>query len=144
MATVFPVPPFDTLTISIHTTLAGGDAFSAFLVAASISFQSTPPSRVATKLANNSSVFIKISIHTTLAGGDFLLPHLVKNVFIISIHTTLAGGDWDFFFWETVSKSISIHTTLAGGDAGGQTGAAWTKEFQSTPPSRVATNWLDE
>ena len=78
-------------------------------------FQSTPPSRVATRLSARYSRLIAISIHTTLAGGDYTsTPREGKSksfqstppsrvatrdrvaqiyCHIISIHTTLAGGD---------------------------------------------------
>mgnify|MGYP005793514053 CR=1 FL=1 len=71
MATVkFGIFPH-TRGISIHTTLAGGDAlFTVILVQSST-----------------------ISIHTTLAGGDEVFLCGIVLVFDISIHTTLAGGD---------------------------------------------------
>ena len=58
-------------TISIHTTLAGGDE----------------------KALNKARVIASISIHTTLAGGDRKseLEDIIWRT--ISIHTTLAGGD---------------------------------------------------
>ena len=86
------------------------------------SFQSTPPSRVATVLRRWSHYECLISIHTTLAGGDggAFVPLLLEH---ISIHTTLAGGDW-----RTGAGSgniqISIHTTLAGGDVKERVGDA--------------------
>ena len=55
--------------ISIHTTLAGGDAEKQQFYKK-----------------------IKISIHTTLAGGDALQTSKLPTI-AISIHTTLAGGD---------------------------------------------------
>ena len=56
-------------------------------------FQSTPPSRVATLLAQAGRIYVFISIHTTLAGGDMEAKILGKQKMNISIHTTLAGGD---------------------------------------------------
>ena len=145
--------------ISIHTTLAGGDlcglhlcghlrnfnphhprgwrqSLSELCQGASL-FQSTPPSRVATRLSARYSRLIAISIHTTLAGGDYTsTPREGKSksfqstppsrvatrdrvaqiyCHIISIHTTLAGGDQPETRRKTVVL-ISIHTTLAGGD----------------------------
>ena len=123
--------------ISIHTPLAGRDVISGIFAAAwsnfnphaprgarpgldtlfvvIIQFQSTRPSRGATR--NQSFVFLnkQISIHTPLAGRDcfsFQPPHICG----ISIHTPLAGRD------EFRSREggqcirISIHTPLAGRD----------------------------
>ena len=101
--------------ISIHTTLAGGDSRQIHNSLINILFQSTPPSRVATKeIVKLLPVFI-ISIHTTLAGGD-------------KLDTTAALPGW-----------ISIHTTLAGGDLSSKSSSQYSLIFQSTPPSRVAT-----
>ena len=125
-------------TISIHTTLAGGDE----------------------KALNKARVIASISIHTTLAGGDRKseLEDIIWRT--ISIHTTLAGGDWRICMRQQVFW-ISIHTTLAGGDCSCSSMIAFTvyfnphhprgwrhtltlaatssEIFQSTPPSRVAT-----
>ena len=63
---------------------------------------------------------------------------LGKQKMNISIHTTLAGGDlWSFH--QPYVVDISIHTTLAGGDVVFSSGKQSPKVFQSTPPSRVAT-----
>ena len=58
------------VVISIHTTLAGGDA----------------------KNMNTQVTELQISIHTTLAGGD-IGYWIILTQTQISIHTTLAGGD---------------------------------------------------
>ena len=101
-------------SISIHTTLAGGDVnFGIFRLALEdfnphhprgwrqriwqhmfhcTRFQSTPPSRVATTDIVLRMDLQNISIHTTLAGGDHISVVLAETI-IISIHTTLAGGD---------------------------------------------------
>ena len=60
-------------TISIHTTLAGGDLVMCMSIRMDTSFQSTPPSRVATSGAWSKDVTLQISIHTTLAGGDLFV-----------------------------------------------------------------------
>ncbi len=100
--------------ISIHTTLAGGDMLC------------NAPKRPNT-----------ISIHTTLAGGDVEVLATSFNM-TISIHTTLAGGD--LLLGHVISGvMISIHTTLAGGDLPFGPDLAKNFQFQSTPPSRVAT-----
>ena len=57
----------------------------------------------------------------------------------ISIHTTLAGGDTTGDITSD-STTISIHTTLAGGDKVAAPVPFGEDLFQSTPPSRVATN----
>ena len=127
-----------SFSISIHTTLAGGDSFSPPSNSLQSSFQSTPPSRVATPKLDRLILIDLISIHTTLAGGDAAPHDEIHRRWPISIHTTLAGGDThlcgdftlDVGFQSTppsrvatgyplMSKcrtSISIHTTLAGGD----------------------------
>ena len=56
--------------ISIHTTLAGGDLLNGCVCAGLNKFQSTPPSRVATRVHRHPARPACISIHTTLAGGD--------------------------------------------------------------------------
>ena len=86
-------PHRQTVHVSIHATLAGGD--SVFRVANVITqkFLSTPPSRVATrngKLIHHSTY---VSIHATLAGGDQLLLDRGLTREDVSIHATLAGGD---------------------------------------------------
>ena len=192
--------------ISIHTTLAGGDAAKKGFGGTETLFQSTPPSRVATKDDRSDQATPVISIHTTLAGGDLPYGYGVRSkhnfnphhprgwrqqrrqicgirrlfqstppsrvatlqrqpivppmpnfnphhprgwrpaaalyesdVVHISIHTTLAGGD---LYGKWIYRSclfISIHTTLAGGDLGFSTAIELDNQFQSTPPSRVAT-----
>ena len=56
--------------ISIHTTLAGGDKDAERRTKNHGRFQSTPPSRVATRESRTRELLFHISIHTTLAGGD--------------------------------------------------------------------------
>ena len=62
------------------------------IVPTQVTFQSTPPSRVATRAGSRQAPAGMISIHTTLAGGDpcFCVSGAGNP---ISIHTTLAGGD---------------------------------------------------
>ena len=78
-------------------------------------FQSTPPSRVATRIRSSNSTDGEISIHTTLAGGDLDLS---------------AGGDLTSDFnphhprgWRPTEERRILSMAI----------------FQSTPPSRVAT-----
>ena len=147
--------------VSIHATLAGGDAQG-----------------IDDSLADSG-----VSIHATLAGGDgrVLVDFVVVHV---SIHATLAGGDLSVWLygaaaskcfyprhprgwrhasiynvflslcfyprhprgWRQVitmalfgGPSVSIHATLAGGDARSQSPVKTPRMFLSTPPSRVAT-----
>ena len=149
------------IEISIHTTLAGGDGKLDREKIGNHQFQSTPPSRVATEETRLSQLKENISIHTTLAGGDRhrrktilakkdFNPHhprgwrhatidAHKLAMNISIHTTLAGGDGKKSHQQNFSLTISIHTTLAGGDLKKYHQKAPDRQFQSTPPSRVAT-----
>ena len=80
-------------------------------------FQSTPPSRVATTGEGHPYIQLDISIHTTLAGGDSQ-SEFGEKLMLISIHTTLAGGDKRGQKLTHSPPKISIHTTLAGGDHG--------------------------
>ena len=58
------------IRVSIHATLAGGDAAKSANAAQRKSFLSTPPSRVATGKPPSASTVNIVSIHATLAGGD--------------------------------------------------------------------------
>ncbi len=103
------------VTISIHASLAGGDPRPGAVAGPRAEFQSTPPSREATRHLMHPQRRRNISIHASLAGGDDRLdkPYGQRH---ISIHASLAGGD-----------SVLL-PKVAGEDA-----------FQSTPPSREAT-----
>ena len=69
--TTKPSRPGERPGISIHASLAGGD-FSPLLFDSSLRFQSTPPSREATRFDLRHMRRRLISIHASLAGGDFL------------------------------------------------------------------------
>ena len=57
-------------------------------------FQPTPPSREATRIAWMAEPCNMISTHTSLAGGDnFAFAVSIARV-KISTHTSLAGGDF--------------------------------------------------
>ena len=123
--------------VSIHATLAGGDAVPSVMVQGRGLFLSTPPSRVATRENAESARNNAVSIHATLAGGDLPLLHgrFCDNRFLstppsrvateqkavevrlaeVSIHATLAGGDVVLFV-HFCDIAVSIHATLAGGD----------------------------
>ena len=123
--------------VSIHATLAGGDAEFRRRIVETFMFLSTPPSRVATRITKMVDAAINVSIHATLAGGDakdigltcpicaFLStpPSRVATNghccciinYGVSIHATLAGGDV-LIRRVQLFNSVSIHATLAGGD----------------------------
>ena len=125
--------------VSIHATLAGGDAYKAEVPYPLSGFLSTPPSRVATKNIYKIDKYKEVSIHATLAGGDEKMPLIVFQTLLflstppsrvatngilalagiedVSIHATLAGGDITVKALQQ-GRSVSIHATLAGGDVG--------------------------
>ena len=101
-------------------------------------FQSTPPSRVATAPILSAEE-MEILFQSTPPSRVATAPNpLIFNVGVISIHTTLAGGDTSPTIVQE-GGSISIHTTLAGGDCRQIHNSLPDILFQSTPPSRVAT-----
>ena len=63
-----------------------------FAVIAGATFQSTPPSREATRPQFHHFFRARISIHASLAGGD-IAALKIKARENISIHASLAGGD---------------------------------------------------
>ena len=118
VATVASVTRWPRLRVSIHATLAGGDAAHTLRTDEELVFLSTPPSRVATfEKLGQVVVAADVSIHATLAGGDTL--------------AAVIGGR---------TNNVSIHATLAGGDKADALGLSQIVQFLSTPPSRVATH----
>mgnify|MGYP001136271674 CR=1 FL=1 len=146
------------------------------------SFQSTPPSREATRGYGLPHRAAGISIHASLAGGD--RHRRCQDLSgAISIHASLAGGDGErgvdvaegLYFNPRLPRGrrpgrdeinsifalISIHASLAGGDISRRMWGCsaayfnprlprgrrlqtlqsifWHIRFQSTPPSREAT-----
>ena len=81
-------------------------------------FQSTPPSRVATFPALYRCFALAISIHTTLAGGDILKCLGRTNLDHFNPHHPRG--------WRLALPRLVMPFSL---------------EFQSTPPSRVATDF---
>ena len=106
----------ESWTVSIHATLAGGDAPRPAMYLAWITFLSTPPSRVATR--RYTQIFRRVSgfyprhprgwrLRCSVRGAhpplEFLstppsrvaTPILLVLAFqlLVSIHATLAGGD---------------------------------------------------
>ena len=126
------------LSVSIHATLAGGDRICANQQHDEQQFLSTPPSRVATRLA-------------------FFLIHHIQCFYPRHPRGWRRTG----YCISLVDGVVSIHATLAGGDGDGQPRAVlscgfyprhprgWRltmsmlssrqPQFLSTPPSRVAT-----
>ena len=78
-------------------------------------FQSTPPSRGATRGIPPYHHHLFISIHAPLAGGD-LKKSFDLVIVEISIHAPLAGGDILRRDIRRQILMISIHAPLAGGD----------------------------
>ena len=146
--------------ISIHTTLAGGDTgldgwgigYPNFNphhprglrpqhllgVCVAKQFQSTPPSRVATLTAWLRERRKQFQSTPSSRVATSASPDLSAEK-RISIHTTLAGGDMSDAPTLLMCNTISIHTTLAGGDDQQPIFSGRYEQFQSTPPSRVAT-----
>ena len=93
VATLSDVGPVNISHVSIHATLAGGDAGEALGLPPEKLFLSTPPSRVATPLRREQAHDLDVSIHATLAGGDDPPQYLGGLHALVSIHATLAGGD---------------------------------------------------
>mgnify|MGYP004683894787 CR=1 FL=1 len=123
-------------------------------------FQSTPPSREATRCPQRIRRSRFISIYASLAGGDEIIRTAERSALFqstppsreatvaagqtvdvrdISIHASLAGGDKLPFLSSSYSYAISIHASLAGGDQPFDGAIPGDALFQSTPPSREAT-----
>ena len=127
--------------VSIHATLAGGDA---------------------AKAEHEHYRVENVSIHATLAGGDFCSRVFASRLGCfyprhprgwrpvgeslsapgtgVSIHATLAGGDASASAAGGADRRVSIHATLAGGDVPWISHSTPAATFLSTPPSRVATS----
>ena len=81
-----------------------------------ITFLSTPPSRVATLLRCCMEHFPEKFLSTPPSRVATKAKLDVENIFVISIHATLAGGDERVRECHQELDGISIHATLAGGD----------------------------
>ena len=100
--------------VSIHATLAGGDARITGATLAQDMFLSTPPSRVATRVHNRA--FDRRKFLSTPPSRVATLTDCTKCLVTeVSIHATLAGGDGKDAPVPPV-LAVSIHATLAGGD----------------------------
>ncbi len=151
----------DYRCVSIHATLAGGDAADVIPRAKPLMFLSTPPSRVATirirQCLHRQEMFLstppsrvatgtasarrtsrRVSIHATLAGGDMGMAGRTGGtiMFLSTPPSRVATAEPAF---TIRAADVSIHATLAGGDAGNFAFCCCHCEFLSTPPSRVAT-----
>ena len=108
----------DRENVSIHATLAGGDAVSSWY-----------------------GVPRLVSIHATLAGGDVPFPAWLAP---LSCFYPRHPRGWRRGFAVLFQglHRVSIHATLAGGDLVTNACAIRFCAFLSTPPSRVATAQL--
>ena len=79
--------------VSIHATLAGGDAGTTLPEKAPTRFLSTPPSRVAT-LCSRSGSSLNFSFYPRHPRGWRLEQAVHNQADGVSIHATLAGGDF--------------------------------------------------
>ena len=124
--------------ISIHASLAGGDILSLPRFASPITFQSTPPSREATKACSGDRAATqdfnprlprgrRPSLSASPGRPAYFNPRLPRGRrpattsaetagTAISIHASLAGGDWLGCAATFAAQVISIHASLAGGD----------------------------
>ena len=101
-------------TISIHAPLTGCDAGIHTPIDTTPEFQSTHPSRGATKKTELKNVAGQISIHAPLTGCDNVSPSN-SGPFPISIHAPLTGCDY-VNFRNQAMPVISIHAPLTGCD----------------------------
>ena len=101
--------------ISIHAAREGGDGINPEDRTTSMTFQSTPPVKAATKPDYFVVVVQPISIHAAREGGD---RNGECNVYTvgISIHAAREGGDRMLKLRMEQGK-ISIHAAREGGDA---------------------------
>ena len=128
--------------VSIHATLAGGDARITGATLAQDMFLSTPPSRVAT--ISTAIVFLLFSQgfyprHPRGWRQALYAPATAGSVFLSTPPSRVATPA-DRELWN--ADRVSIHATLAGGDHYSGGAAAQGAVFLSTPPSRVATGGL--
>ena len=100
-------------------------------------FQSTPPSRVATKDDPIPAARGMISIHTTLAGGDILIVTRTRN--LVEFQSTPPSRVATFPPGLQVQSGLFQSTPPSRVATDDDVQRCYTKRFQSTPPSRVAT-----
>ena len=105
-----------TQMISIHTTLAGGDLGLPGQHRSTPTFQSTPPSRVATWYPIFDKSCLPYFNPHHPRGWRLALPRLVMPFSLEFQSTPPSRVATDFRFILRVNVLISIHTTLAGGD----------------------------
>ncbi len=145
--------------ISIHAPLTGSDGRLNTSARTGIAFQSTLPSRGATRRRRRrtlSSAFQSTlpsrgatTYSTTRCAraahfnprsphGERLFARLVDAALDISIHAPLTGSDIDMG-GEAYEMTISIHAPLTGSDPHTLQYSPFSLGFQSTLPSRGAT-----
>ena len=152
-------PTLAQMPISIHATHTGGDAgaqgnarqrhhfnprhpygwrlVSLSIPSISVSFQSTPPIRVATRLSNGNTRPFSISIHATHTGGDY--PGSSRRPPCPYFNPRHPYG-WRLCFRYFQDNFIVFQSTPPIRVATPSTGPSGSVVlFQSTPPIRVAT-----
>ena len=99
--------------ISIHAAREGGDTIKSD-ESVTITFQSTPPVKAATKRAKILHMTQTISIHAAREGGDNSMS-ITQRFRKISIHAAREGGDATTLSLNA-NSNISIHAAREGGD----------------------------
>ena len=101
-------------------------------------FQSTPPVRGGDNALIRAVVPGSISIHAPREGGDEIDAKPSASL-VISIHAPREGGDFFIMFPLLPLCGISIHAPREGGDGSTEPPKRSSTRFQSTPPTRGAT-----
>ena len=144
--------------VSIHAARAGGDDDAALgqpicsfnprrprgrrhaerdAISAASAFQSTPPTRAATRRPSDNTVPDVVSIHAAHAGGDVSGRtgiQLSQRFNPRRPRGRRLGG-----MRPSRRSAVSIHAAHAGGDTTACATVAGSVPFQSTPPTRAAT-----
>ena len=106
-------------------------------ITSTVKFQSTPPSREATRSCDDHRWSIHISIHASLTGGDYCYGGY-EHSYHISIHASLTGGDR--FGLDKIAGHWNFNPRLPHGRRHIYgINCIICHKFQSTPPSREAT-----
>ena len=109
-------------------------------ITSTVKFQSTPPSREATRSCDDHRWSIHISIHASLTGGDYCYGGY-DHSYHISIHASLTGGD--YILRRHMSQINYFNPRLPHGRRRHIVQMQHQAErFQSTPPSREATSTM--
>ena len=103
------------LAVSIHAPLTGGDQYQ-HPQSASVAFQSTPPSREATRHQKRLGNAEHVSIHAPLTGGDLFVGAVKTNRNSVFQSTPPSREATIPLRPLRVSSRVSIHAPLTGGD----------------------------